>query len=536
MIDPLRVRQILANLLSNALKFTEKGEIELKASLLKREGTRGHITFSVRDTGIGISDAQKEKLFKAFSQADSSTTRKFGGTGLGLVISDQLAQKMGGTLAFESVQGEGSEFHFSIEVEVIEGEKQEKTDIGNLNRCLVIDDNRNNRTIMEHILEKWGIECVTCDNGFESLNVIENSKAFDVIVCDYHMPYIDGLETVKMIREKLELPPEKQPVILLHSSSDDVELQYKCKELGIYFRLTKPVKQGELLNCFLNIQQGVLEEQVDKRPDAKTDKEIVKTIDATTYKILIAEDNPSNMLLASTLIKKIIPGVEIIEAENGEEAFDKIVSLKPDLVFMDVQMRKMDGNEATAKLREFESHENIYRTLVIGLTAGALKQEKEKSLESGMDDFLTKPIETDKLKDLLNKYLGNGEKQEKIKSESEIPENNLDHFDRKELLGQLDGDFETLDMIISGFIDDTGKKIADFEILLKEDDFEEAAKIAHSLRGSTANARCNILSELTKDIEKEILSKNREAALELLQKIQEEWKILVPILTKGISG
>jgi len=262
MVDPGRLHQILINLLSNAQKFTEKGEIELKATLLNRVGGQGTLRFSVRDTGIGISATQKEKLFKAFSQGDCSTSRKYGGTGLGLVISDQLVQKMGGRLAFESAQGVGSDFFFSIETTLGDGSK--------------IDVERNTAT-----------------------EVIETSQA---------------------------------------------------------------------------------------------------------YKILIAEDNPINMVLASELIRMLMPTAEIIEAVNGKDALDKIVGLQPDLVFMDVQMPDMDGNEATSRLRQHETHEKRSRTVVIGLTAGVLKHERESALESGMDDFLPKPFGIDQLKAILDKY------------------------------------------------------------------------------------------------------------------------------------
>lgn len=543
MIDPVRLRQILANLLSNALKFTEKGEIELKASLQKLEDNRGQIKFSVRDTGIGISDAQKEKLFKAFSQADSSTTRKFGGTGLGLIISDQLAHKMGGKLEVDSVQGEGTEFYFTIETELKEGDKLKKMDISNIKRCLVIDDNENNRTIMEHLLAKWEIECITCDNGFESLKVIEQSKAFDVIVCDYHMPYLDGLETVKMIREKLELPPEKQPVILLHSSSDDAELQNKCKELGIYFRLTKPVKQAELLNCFANIQRGSFEEEINTK--AETDeKEIrVENNENESHTILIAEDNANNMLFITTLINQILPGVKIIEAGNGKEAVEKIINLRPNLVFMDVQMPEMDGNEATSQLRKYETEEQLSHTIVVGLTAGALKQEKDKSLESGMDDFLTKPVETDKLKAVLNKYFKKENSQvdnahaNNINGNGAMPSiSRKDHFDGEKLLEMLNGDKDSFNIILTTFIDYTNGRISDLEVLLENNSFGEAAKIAHSMKGSTANGRCEQLLALTKNIEKEILDEDAEAAGKTLKQIKKEWEILLPILKQSISG
>ena len=538
MVDPVRVRQILANLLSNALKFTEKGEIELKASLISMNDNRGHIRFSVRDTGIGISETQREKLFKAFSQADSSTTRKFGGTGLGLVISDQLAQKMGVKLEVESVQSQGSEFYFTIETELKEGEKLKESGISNIRRCLVIDDSENNRTIMEHLLTKWDIECVTCDNGFESLKIIEKSKAFDVIVCDYHMPYIDGIETVKMIREKLKLTPEKQPIILLHSSSDDAELQIKCKELGIYFRLTKPVKQDELFNCFLNIQQNRFEEQGDKKSVVEVDKTIIGNIEIAPYKILIAEDNPNNMLLATSLIKKIIPSVEIIEAVNGNDAFDKIVTLQPDLVFMDVQMPELDGNETTEKLRKFEAQENITHTLVVGLTAGALKQEREKSLESGMDAFLTKPIETDKLKALLDKYMKKDMKTKEDIDKIETTTTLEPEYSKKSLpkkmaginfeagINRLLGDEELFLELLNDFSNHYACVFQDLRTALEENNIDSVLKIAHTLKGAAGNLSAYTIHETALKLENEVLLNNFEKNEELLKTLEDAFTTL----------
>lgn len=282
MVDPGRLRQILVNLLSNAFKFTERGKIELKTSMIQNELMQKRLMFSVIDTGIGISNAQIEKLFKAFSQADSSTTRQFGGTGLGLAISDQLVKKMGGKLEVESRFGEGSRFFFTIDAQLTDVE-------------------------------------------------MGKSSAFLMIENDV----IDKKSTLN--------------------------------------------KSSHSLN-----DKGV--EGVHK------------------YTILIAEDDTNNMLLAATLIKQFVPEIEIIEVENGKDALDKILEIRPNLVFMDVQMPEMDGNEATEQLRKIEKGNNLPHTVVIGLTAGALKQERERSLLCGMDDFLTKPIEPNLLKEVLVRY------------------------------------------------------------------------------------------------------------------------------------
>ena len=537
MLDPVRVRQILANLMSNALKFTEVGEIELKASLIKKEDKRGTIQLSVRDTGIGISKAQRKKLFKAFSQADNSTTRKYGGTGLGLVISDQLVHLMGGTLKFESVKGEGSEFYFSIETEVKEDEKTEKSMISAIDRCLVIDDNKNNGIILKQILANWGIECIICTNGYDSLKIIEEEENFDIILCDYHMPYLDGFETVKMIREKLKISSESLPVIMLHSSAEEADLHYKFQELGINFGLTKPIKRTELLKCLSDTQKTSNEDiQVHKKVI-----DIVKPAEereiGQSHRILIAEDNQTNMVLISILINRFVPNAEIIEVTNGKDALEKIKSCKPDLVFMDVQMPEMDGNEATVELRKFEADRNVTPITVVGLTAGALKQEKEKSLKSGMDDFLTKPIDTGKLKAILDRYLKKESVQKKTASDDTVTDSVTTNkrFDRFSLVNMLGGDEETAEILISDFVNTTGRSVKELDDLLSQQSMKSAAKLAHSMKGAAANIQCGLFADLIKMFEKEVHSGNVNNAYRTLSAVKEEWETLLPILNKSIS-
>jgi PAS domain S-box-containing protein len=402
-IDKIRLKQIFSNLLANAVKFTEKGEVEFKVEFTEQNNNRGRFRFSVRDTGIGITEEQQTRLFKPFSQADSSTTRKFGGTGLGLIISEMIAEKMGSKIEIESIPGKGTIFHFDIVAKTEQLQKTDTSALKSIKRCLIIDDNNDNRTILEHMLGNWDIESVSCGNGLCATKMIETADQFDVIICDYHMPQLDGLETIKLIREKIDSTSKIHPVILLHSSSDTAELHRRCDELGVQFRLTKPVKSDELYNFLCSIKTpDTINLSVKKTtlPFIKTRIELKQ--DAT---ILIAEDNAFNMLLIKAIVSKIIPTAKVVEAENGKQALTLWESEQPDLILMDMQMPTMGGVEATIKIREQE-HKNQH-TPIVALTAGALQEEKDKCLEAGMDDFLTKPIEFEKLEKVIIKLLTN---------------------------------------------------------------------------------------------------------------------------------
>ncbi|MDI6402482.1 response regulator, partial [Balneolaceae bacterium ANBcel3] len=391
--DPIRLKQILANLLGNAVKFTKKGEVELKVQYEALEDGKGKLSFYVRDTGIGITEEQKSKLFKAFSQADSSTTRKFGGTGLGLIISDMIAKELGSKIMADSELGKGSTFYFEIVTEMKDGDRIDTCSLEQIKRCLIIDDNANNRLILEDMLANWNVSSESCDNGLTALKLLETSDPFDVIICDYNMPYMDGLETIRLIREKLKLTADKQPVLLLHSSSDDAELHKKCEELGIRFRLTKPVK-GHDLHAYL-CQVHDPGHRVKETVAAKS-PELPPSF-CGSVNILIAEDIEMNMMMIKALISKICPGAVLYEAANGLEAVRMMSEVAPDLIFMDVQMPEMDGLEATKQIRTLEKESGAH-VPIIALTAGAFKEEQEKCMTAGMDDFMAKPVDPSKIK------------------------------------------------------------------------------------------------------------------------------------------
>lgn len=404
MVDPIRLNQVLVNLLGNAVKFTEKGEVELKVRYNPLDNGRGVFSISVRDTGIGISANQKQKLFKAFSQADASTTRKFGGTGLGLIISDMVIRKMGDKIEVESVDGEGSIFSFNLTADTEYGEAHGYDDISHIKRCLIIDDNANNRLILEHMLGNWNIDCESCSDGLTALKLLETSTPFDVIICDYNMPDIDGLETIRLIREKLKLTPERQPAILLYSSSDDLDLHKKCGELGVRFSIAKPVKQEQLFACFATANEPMKRESVTDGQDIGITP-LMDTVPGNTEPrlvILIAEDVHLNMMLIKIMLSKLFSGVVIIEAENGKVALQKYREFSPNLILMDLQMPEMDGREATKAIRELERTSGKH-VPIIALTAEALQEEMESCYQAGMDDYITKPIDVKKLKIVLGK-------------------------------------------------------------------------------------------------------------------------------------
>jgi signal transduction histidine kinase/DNA-binding response OmpR family regulator len=402
-VDPIRVKQILVNLLGNAIKFTEIGEVELGVYFEESdtENEEGHFTFTIRDTGIGISEIQKPKLFQSFTQADTSTTRRYGGTGLGLVISQMLAKKMGANIQFESEEGKGSKFHFTIKSKYKKSHKTEKS--FNIKRVLIIDDNRNNRTILRQILENWNVSSDEADNAIAALTLLGQKPDFDVLIVDYHMPYMDGISTIREIRKLFDRKPElKCPKIILYSSADDMRMEEAIHELRIDAKLIKPAKVSELFH-YLNRLGNLKSDPIGEK---QSEKALPPDTQQNLLKILIAEDVDLNMLLLRTIISNKFPYSKITEAYNGQKAVDAYKKEKPDLIFMDVQMPEKDGFEATLEIRELEKVSGHF-TPIVALTANALESEKRKCLEVGMDFFLTKPIDKEKLSEVLEITVSN---------------------------------------------------------------------------------------------------------------------------------
>lgn len=401
MTDPVRLKQILTNLMGNAVKFTDSGEVELSVSHQALDEGKSRLSFRVRDTGIGIPEKQQKKLFAAFSQADSSTTRKYGGSGLGLMISQRIANAMESQIRFESREGEGSEFFFEIIAETEQQPAPQEVP-GHLKRCLIIDDHSGNREILQLMLDSLGISCETSADGESALRLLRESEPFDLILCDYRMPEMDGLETVqKMLDQKL-IQQEKPAVIMMHSPSDEETFYERCEEMSLTDMITKPVKRRELISTLRELTNRSETENRAK----KVDREVAAS-HAEAYKnlkILVAEDIGINMILVRALLRQLCPGAELLEVANGVEAVKLYQEHSPDLILMDIQMPEMDGLDATKKIRQIESESGTH-VPIIACTAGALSDEKEKCLAAGMDDFLAKPVERVKMQAILEEFL-----------------------------------------------------------------------------------------------------------------------------------
>jgi len=411
--DPIRLRQILINLIGNAVKFTHKGEIEIKIAILG-EGTLQDaklFQFSVRDTGIGISVENQKKIFEAFSQVDSSATRKYGGTGLGLTISNKLLALMNSKLELESKIGEGSRFYFNLSAIIEEGEIPIYDGLKDINNVLIVDDNKTNRIILQDMLQLKEINSDIAVNGLDALEKIQ-SKNYDVIIMDYHMPSMDGIDVIRQIRKTYSADSNRQPILLLHSSSDDEQLHKVCKELDVQLKILKPIKINDLFMA-LNRVKVVKTDSIKSSADLSIKQsEIISVSDSneniespanfSSIKVLIVDDDEINLYLAKSLFNQILPGVKILEAANGIQAVEIFKKEKPNIIFMDIQMPEMNGYEATIEIRNLEIHS---RTPIIALTAGIGKRDSALCLDAGMDDYASKPIKKMLLENILKKWL-----------------------------------------------------------------------------------------------------------------------------------
>jgi len=401
--DPGRLRQILTNLTGNAIKFTEKGEISVRCEMVTEFEDSMLLRFSVRDTGIGIAPENQKKLFNKFTQADSSMTRKFGGTGLGLAISKQLAEMMGGQIGLESAEEKGSTFQVTVKLKKSDkvAVPYETADISKA-RILVVDDNKTNLQVLASMLASWNIKYALTSEPSETLPLLReacaNNEKIDIVLLDMQMPKINGEDVGTLIKNDERLKDTQLALLTSIGKCSDIT---RLKKLGFSAFLTKPIIQADLYECLLQMMGIKSSGEYSENVPIITEFSISDARKAKTS-ILLVEDNKVNQVVAKALFAHL--GYQIDLSENGQDAVERLKTKSYDLVFMDIQMPIMNGMEATRKIREYSPDVLNPNTIIIAMTAHAMKGDKEKCLAGGMDDYISKPIGNETVLQILKKY------------------------------------------------------------------------------------------------------------------------------------
>jgi PAS domain S-box-containing protein len=481
-IDPLRLKQVLINLISNAIKFTDTGEVEISLHFQPNgRSDYGFFTFSFKDTGIGISEENQKKLFQAFSQADTSITRNFGGTGLGLVITKSLLEKMGSTIQFTSELEKGSTFYFTLCKPFFYSETSVTKLPQHVRRILVVDDNQKNRQLISNQLSEYAIHTVEAANALYAMEKITTSiDPFDMIIIDYNMPFINGVETIRMIKEN-ENASKDSPILVLHNSSDSGIVREQCNSLNVYHFLMKPIKKNELIE----VLSGVPNKCCKFSPDENTDA--AEQPIANTPRILIVDDVPLNLILVHAVVESFLPNAVFSEAEDGLQALNMFQNEKYDLVLMDIQMPNMDGYTASREIRQIEKARGGH-VPIIAVTAGVQGTEKQKCIEAGMNEYLTKPIDTTVLKEIIDKYLLNHANRQ---VQTEV------RFDKDALLKRLKNNNYSYTKLLESALSYFPIYITHLQEAVLEGNYLSIRQAAHKLKGAAANIYCNRISKLT---------------------------------------
>jgi len=477
--DPTRVKQVLYNLVGNAVKFTEKGEIVIRAEPVEVQAEAARVRFSVQDTGIGIAESRREAIFESFTQADMSTSRKYGGTGLGLTICRELVQLMGGRIEVASTEGEGSTFSFDLPFErtkLIGAESVPfNPELAGM-RVLIVDDNPTNREIYAQMCAGWGYRSASAPDAQAAIQQLEEAarenEPFALIILDQQMPGLTGLDLAGVIKARPDLSSSR---IIMLSSSLDCEESARAEEIGVARALSKPVKRATLLEVILETFDVGGGDQTAAAPSTPPEERPVRSLH-----VLLAEDNPVNQAVATKRLEKL--GHRVTLAPDGLKAAEFVEERTFDGILMDIQMPQMDGFEATARIREIEQAQGRPPHWIVSMTAHALKGDKEKCLQAGMDDYIAKPFRVERLKEVLSDMARKSAPSDDPASDpaSALP-SGLEQF-----MKQLDED-EQEDLLAAAeiFIDTLPEEIAKLEDAVQRNDPEGVYFMAHSLKSVT---------------------------------------------------
>jgi PAS domain S-box-containing protein len=496
--DPTRLRQVLLNLVDNAIKFTDKGEVIVYVASKKPSDLDVILHISVVDTGIGISKEKQRRIFTAYDQGDTSISRRFGGTGLGLAVSAQLVNLMGGSINVKSRPGEGSRFRFTARFkrqlgEALPDAAAAQTDLSDVN-VMVVDDNASHRKILKELLKEWQMRPLLVSDAAAAQNMltqaVSDGDPIKLMLIDSDMPDSDGftLADWKMRQEMTETK------VIMMLTFPHLKRKEELKGLGITAGVVKPVGPAELYRAILNALE------IEKLPTKAADNapEYASRIPSHSLKLLVAEDTPFNQKFIMRLLERWKHQATLVE--NGRQVLDTLQNETFDLILMDVQMPEMDGLEATKVVREHELTTGAHIP-IIAMTAHAVKGDRERCLEAGMDEYISKPIDSDKLFDIIETIF-QGRDTQVIPNASEEKSIDFDGFDKELLLKAFDHDWDFLKEVVDVFYSDYPRMLNDLQQAYKDRDAPTLMRTAHSLKGMLRNFQADAGAEVAYEIEK----------------------------------
>ncbi|MFO7813834.1 MAG: response regulator [Pelovirga sp.] len=523
--DPGRIRQIFTNLLANAVKFTDSGEVALIIKVADESAEQLLLNCRVRDTGIGIPENKRDRLFKSFSQVDTSTTRKFGGTGLGLAISRHLAEMMGGSVQLETQVDKGSTFTVSLRLDKQQTKTPEDTISTGLAgvRVLIVDDNTSSAQLLQRRFSYWRMHPQITDKGTDALALLRQQalgeSPFDLVVIDNQMPDMDGETLGRTIKKDPLLQSVRMIILTAFGVRGDAK---RFTDLGFNGYLTKPVLNSDLYKVLCETRSQKVTDSSTATIATRKKNEMRNLFAGCTARILLVEDNPVNQLVAMGMLNKL--GLRADAVANGAEALHALEKFPYDLVLMDVQMPVMDGIEATRRIRSSLSRVKNRQIPIIALTAHALPGDQEQCLKVGMNAYVSKPLVPAILAEELRRQLGPAPSREQLSAGAAATAETTAIFDRKSLLERLMGDAELLDSSLQIFIADVPKQISMLNGFIEQRDMTEAATTLHRIKGAAANVGAQRIMATARTMESAVSSSNRDDLDSLLSQLKEHFR------------
>jgi signal transduction histidine kinase/DNA-binding response OmpR family regulator len=541
--DPQRIRQCLINLVGNAIKFTQRGEVVLEVCTVGQQSGRALVHFEVRDTGIGIESGALQTLFQPFIQADSSTTRKFGGTGLGLSIVRRLVEMMGGRAGAHSEVGSGSTFWFTLPLEPASGVENvvRLPATAHGRRVLLVDDNEANRRVLASQMMHAGYEVMSAPSAAEALDTLRRPEmSFDVVILDYQMPDMDGATLGEQIVKSREIRPAR--LVLLTSLDRSGDMQ-RFADIGFSAYLTKPVRTRELLDCLQqSLSRNAEEWQLRSQPMI-TRGTLIASDTRRQYSgtVLLVEDNPINQRVARRFLERL--GCEVQVVNDGQQGVDAFLNGSFSVILMDMQMPVMDGVEATQRIRKLEG--SGPHTPIVALTANAMMGTLERCLEAGMDDYLTKPLDISRLQDVLDRFMASrtvAPTQTAVALPAtvpiEAPTSKADaNADVRARIAEIAGDdVEFILELMGTFLQASTDTLRDMRAAVLANDYPVLAQAAHKLKGACANLHIHSLTELAQVLETLLRSGGHAGADAALDQITEEFERIAAGMRSEIAA